>query len=32
MTMKATALNLRMTLHSNFGLRVATITVGVCSA
>ena len=24
----ATALNLRMTLHSNFGLGVATITVG----
>ena len=29
---KATAHNLRMTLHSNFGLGVATITVGVCSA
>jgi len=28
----ATALNLRMTLHSNFGLGVATITVGICSS
>ena len=31
-TTKATALNLRMTLHSNFGLGVATNTVEVCSA
>ena len=29
---KATALNLRITLHSNFGLGVATITMGICSA
>ena len=31
-TTKATALDLRMTLHSNFGLGVATNTVEVCSA
>jgi hypothetical protein len=29
--MKATALNLRMTLHSSLGLGVTTIAVGVCS-
>src|SRR5450759_5862049 len=29
--MKATTLNLRMTLHSSLGLGVTTIAVGVCS-
>jgi hypothetical protein len=32
MMTNATALNLRMTLHSNFGLGVTTIPVGICSA